>query len=225
MILIPAFDPSNYSISDKIEYALNNQEQYNSLTGSDVPVAFINFILPGYTDNKPELTVSLISPNLVTEEIVAGYYNKDLNLYINYFGSNEDISERLMMYDRDLIIKQRIISPSWNIAVFVPIHSIEATYNKSKFNLNYGLSLVGEEVNLMNVQKYVGQGVTNICLSFMDITTSMSYIEAKVPLLKELSTKFPDTQFIICARDARLLKLPQNFKVVVGSPFWNELIH
>jgi hypothetical protein len=225
MILVPAFDPSNISITDKIEFATSNQELYNSLTGSEVPVAFINFILPGYMDDKPALNATLISPNLISAEMVKGYYDKDLSLYINYFGSPEDIRERLHMYDHDLIIQEKIISPSWNINVYIPLHSIESTYNKSKFNLNYGLSLVGEEVNLINVQKYAGQGVTHFNLNFMDINTTMSYIEAKAPLLKELGTKFPEAQFIICAKDARTLKLPENFKVVVGTQFWNDLIH
>jgi hypothetical protein len=225
MILVPAFDPSNFTISDKIEYAANNLEQYNALTGSPIPVAFINFILPGYLDDKPELNASLISPNLVNQEMVKAFYDSDLSLYINYFGSPEDLRERLYMYDTDLLTKERLISPSWNINVFVPIHSIESTINKSKFNLNYGLSLVGEEVNLMNIQKYATEGITHFCLSFMDVGSTMSYIEAKAPLLKELGTKFPEADFIICAKDARNLKLPDNFKVVVGTQFWNDLIH
>ena len=224
MILVPAFDPSNYTISDKIEYTLKNLETYNSLTGASTPVAFINFILPGYMEDKPELNASLISPNLINAEMVKPFFDTDISLYVNYFGSKEDLRERLYMYETDLLTKEGVLSHSWNTFVFVPLHSIDDTIGKSKFNLNYGLSLVGTEVNLINIQKYASEGVNNFCLSFMDIGSTMVYIEAKEALLKELATKFPEAQFIVCAKDARSLKLNENFKVVVGTQFWNDIL-
>jgi hypothetical protein len=225
MILVPSFDPSNIKIEEKIQFALNNLEQYNSLTGSNIPIGHINFILPGYTEGKEALNINLISPNLIEESMVRAFYNGDLKLYITYFGNEEDLRERLLMYEHDLIIKERLISPSWDIAIFVPIHSIESTLGKSKFNLKYGLSLVGPEVNLMNIQKYIGMGITHFNLNFMDLPNSFSYIEAKEPLIKELGSKYPDTHFLLCGRDIKKIQVPENCKVVVGGTFWTDLIH
>jgi hypothetical protein len=224
MILIPSFEPTNFTIEDKIQYALNNLENYKALTGSDKAVGHINFVLPGYLEDKPDLNINLISPNIVDPTIVKDILDLDIVLYINYFASQAELVDSLTLFDNDYIFNSKILSPTWDITVFVPIHSIESVLSKTKFNIKYGLTLIGTEITLMNIQKYSEMGVTHFNLHFLDLPNSFTYQEAKAPLIKELA-KFKDSEFIICAKDARLLKLPDNCKVVVSSIFWNDLIH
>jgi hypothetical protein len=224
MILIPSFEPTNFTIEDKIQYAINNLENYKTLTTSQHLEGHINFVLPGYLEDKPGLNINLISPNIVDPTMVKDILDLDIVLYINYFASQSELVDSLTLFDNDFIFNSKILSPTWDITVFVPIHTIESMLNKTKFNIKYGLTLVGSEINLMNIQKYTEMGITHFNLHFLDLPNSFTYQEAKVPLLKELS-KFKDSEFIICAKDARLLKLTDNCKVVVSSVFWNDIIH
>ncbi|MGL4757941.1 MAG: hypothetical protein ACRCXZ_01275 [Patescibacteria group bacterium] len=224
MVKVPIFDPSNMGIKDKLDYVNEHIEKYIELTEHEAPIGYINFVLPGFLSEKPELNALAISPNLVDEAMVAGFYDKDIYLYINYFANKDDAVERLHMYTTDSIIRERRVSPNWKLVVFFPMHTIEETVGKEKFNMKYGLQLVGPEINLMNIQKYIKAGISHFNLIFMDIKTEMTLIPAKLELLKDMSEKYPDVQFLIYSSDSDKLKLPENCRVIVGSSFWKKYL-
>jgi hypothetical protein len=224
MIKIPVFDPSNLGIGDKIAYVNNNMEEYKALTNYDTPIGYINFILPGYMTDKPDLKANPISPYLIDKELVASFYDQDIMLYINYFCSQDDALERIEMYSNDYIIKEKRVSPSWKIVVFLPLHSVDNFAGQDKFNLKYGLQLVGPDINLMNIQKNIDAGIHHFNLVFMEINQEMKLKEANQTLIKELSTKYPEIQFLIYSIDADKLETKsENIRAVVGSAFWKKM--
>jgi hypothetical protein len=222
MIKVPIFDPSNIGIGEKLDYVNENQERYIEMTNHDVPIGYINFILPGYVDDKPNLDVTPISPYLVDKGMVAGFYDQDIMLYINYFGSPADITERVHMYNNDYIIQEKRISPQWKLVVFFPTHSVEQTAGTEKFNMKYGVQLVGSEINLLNINKYIALGFHHFNLISMTIDKEMKMEKANQTLIKEISAKHPDIQFLVYSEDAESLKFPENCRVVVGSGFWKK---
>jgi hypothetical protein len=222
MIKVPIFDPSNIGIGEKLDYVKLNQERYIELTNYDSPIGYINFILPGYVDDKPNLDVSPISPYLVDKGMVSGFYNEDIMLYINYFGSFDDIAERIHMYSNDYILKEKRISPQWKMVVFFPPHSAEATLGIEKFNMKYGVQLVGPDINLLNINKYIEMGFNHFNLISMIVDKEMTLDKANQTLIKEVAAKHPNVEFLIYSSDSESLVLPENCRVVVGSGFWKK---
>jgi hypothetical protein len=223
MIKIPMFDPTNMSIGEKLAIVKSKQEEYNELTGYDTPIGYINFVLPGFVLEHSLLTPP-ISPNLVDKDVVSIFYDTDIMLYINYFGNQEDCLERLDLYNKDYIIREGKISPSWKLVVFFPLHTIEHCFGKEKFNMKYGLQLVGSEINLMNIQKHVEEGINHFNLVFMEIGNEMKPVPANLTLVKELALKFPKVQFLIYSSDADKLNLGPEDRAVVGQSFWKRFV-
>ena len=220
MIKIPIFDPSSMSILDKLNKVYENTEIYNSLTNSSSLIGYINFVLPEYLQTK-ELKTPLVSPNLITKELVADFYDTDLTLYINYFATENDATERISMYESDYFVKQKRLSLSWQIIIFLPLHSILKAQGKEKFNMQYGAQLIDHEINLFNIQKYIRLGIKHFNLIFMTITNEILLKESRLPLIEELAVKYPDIEFLIYAKDSNQLDIKKgNIKAVVGSIFW-----
>ncbi len=221
MIKVPIFDPSNIGIGDKLDYVNHNIERYLEMTNYDTPVGYINFILPGFINDNPDLNITPISPHLVDQALVSGFYDQDIMLYINYFGSKEELSERIQMYTNDYIIKEKKISPQWKVVVFFPMNSILECIGKEKFNMKYGLQLVGSDITAENISKHDDLGIKHFNLIFIDVGTEMKLQKPDLKLIKEVAAKYPESQFVIYALDSDNLNLPENCRIVVGKNFWN----
>lgn len=224
MIKVPIFDPSNMGIKEKLDFVKQNIDRYINMTSHDAPIGYINFILPGYLSDNPDLTITPISPNLIDKAMVSGFYDEDIYLYINYFGNHEDLIERLHLYTSDSIIREKKVSPNWKLVVFFPQHTIDDCAGMEKFNMKYGLQLVGSEINLMNISKNINKDINHFNLVFMDVANEMKLLPAKSELIKEVATNHPDVQFLVYSSDSDTLELPGNCRAVVGSSFWKQFL-
>jgi hypothetical protein len=223
MIKIPVFDPSNLEIKDKLDFVKNNLDLLQAYTGYEAPVGYINFVLPGFVFENPNIKINPISPYLIDQALVADFYDKDIMLYINYFGSLDDCLERIDMYTNDYIIKEKRVSPSWKIVVFMPQKAIDSFEGQGKFNLKYGVHLLGEDITLENIKKINDRGIHHFNLIFMDINKDMKLMDYNETIINQIEKEFPESQFLIYAKNSDKLNLKSEaIRAVVGASFWKQ---
>jgi hypothetical protein len=219
MIRIPVYDPSSISIKEKMEIVKLRLDEYKSLTEYNTPIGYINFVLPGFVADNALMTPP-ISPYLVDASVSEVFYDKDIMLYINYFGSRADALERLDVYQHDYAIRERRISPSWRLVVFFAAHTIGDCIGMEKFNMKYGLQLIGSDITLANIEKYHTMGIKHFNLVYMNINKELELIPSNPKFIEEVANKFTDSQFLVYSTDSDKLDLPINCRLVVGNTFW-----